>query len=301
LDSEVIYVDSKSTDNSIDRAKQFKNISIYSIIGDFNAAIARNVGAIESKGDVLFFIDGDVEIAIDFLTYVIKDSNRLIHECVAGYLDHMFYNGNWHFIERVPEGYNGSLPSKSVKQSVVGGIFLIERKYWELLGGMKTKFTINEDLDLGLRLTKMGIYITRVPHFMGLHHTIDYRNENRMWNILFSPYLKYPGMLVREHILTMAKAKHTIRRQYTAILFMITILFSLINIKFVYIIIPVYIVVFLIKVLMNTMNAATNRKNKFLYFFFRIGFQFISDLIFWYGFLTFYPKEKKLEYIKLHP
>jgi glycosyltransferase involved in cell wall biosynthesis len=299
LNYEVIYVDSKSTDDSIERARKFNNISIYLVKGDVSVAIARNIGAKESTGSILFFIDGDVEIAHDFLSYVLNESNSLIYEGAAGYLNHMFYNENWDFIKRVPQGYKSRLPSKSFKQPVVGGLYLIKKKYWELLKGFKTKYTKHEDHDFGLRLTKIGIYFTRVPHLMGLHHTIDYRNEKRMWNMLFSPDLKFSGMMVREHIFTLAMVKHTLRRQYTAILFMITILLLLTNFKLFYIAIHIYIVVFLIRVLMNTMKAATNRKNKLFYYFFRIGFQFISDLKFWYGFFTFYPKEKKMEYIKL--
>lgn len=59
---EVIYVDSKSTDNSVNVAKSYEEIKVFQIVGVCNAAIARNVGAKEAKGDILFFIDGDMEI-----------------------------------------------------------------------------------------------------------------------------------------------------------------------------------------------------------------------------------------------
>ena len=58
-DQKVIYVDSKSTDRSIDIAKEFRSITIYCITGYCNAAIDRNIGAKESKGNIFFFIDGD--------------------------------------------------------------------------------------------------------------------------------------------------------------------------------------------------------------------------------------------------
>ena len=57
-DYEVIYVDSNSTDDSIERAKKFNNIKIFRLTRDVNAAIARNLGVEKSKGDVLFFILG---------------------------------------------------------------------------------------------------------------------------------------------------------------------------------------------------------------------------------------------------
>ena len=52
---EVIYGDSKSEDDSIDRVKRFSNVSIISLTGEINAAIARNVGVNHSKGSVLFY------------------------------------------------------------------------------------------------------------------------------------------------------------------------------------------------------------------------------------------------------
>ena len=74
INYEIIYVDSASTDDSIDRAKNFNEVKIYIITGKFNAAIARNIGAKEAKGDVFFFIDGDMEILPDFLPLVYNEN-----------------------------------------------------------------------------------------------------------------------------------------------------------------------------------------------------------------------------------
>lgn len=67
---EINYVGSDSTDTSIEIAMQFKGIRIFKITGVCNAAIGRNIGAKESKGDVLYFIDGDMEIMPNFLPLV---------------------------------------------------------------------------------------------------------------------------------------------------------------------------------------------------------------------------------------
>ena len=67
---EIIYVDSNSTDDSIRVAMSFNDINVFRISGIFNAAIARNIGARESTGDVLFFIDGDMELNKEFLPSV---------------------------------------------------------------------------------------------------------------------------------------------------------------------------------------------------------------------------------------
>ncbi len=300
LNFEIIYVDSRSTDDSLERAKMFKDIVICTISGEYNAAIARNIGARESKGNILFFIDGDVELIPDFLGNIIsEDHKELKHACLSGYLEHQYYDVNWNFIDRVLESDSGSIPDKELKRAVNGGIFLIKREAWELVNGMKTKYRKNQDIDLALRLTSKGIYFIRVPYLMGLHHTVDYRNENRMWKILFSDTLKFPAVTFRDHFMNIEKLKHTARRQYTAILLLISILILPFSLPAFMILISFYSVMVLLKSLMNTKKAAMSETSRLIYFFMRIGYQLMSDLVFWYGFFTFFPREKKLVYVKI--
>ena len=91
---EVIYIDSDSTDDSIERAKKFNQIKIFQLTADYNAAIARNVGAKEAKGDVLFFIDGDMEIIREFLPKVYSVKNGLMEDFVWGNWINYFYDQN---------------------------------------------------------------------------------------------------------------------------------------------------------------------------------------------------------------
>ncbi|MDD2636668.1 MAG: glycosyltransferase, partial [Bacteroidales bacterium] len=90
-DAEVIYVDSKSTDDSLKRAKAYKQVKVFLITGECNAAIARNIGAKESKGGILYFIDGDMEIEKDFLSHAIIN-NQLRYDCFTGHLDDYLYD-----------------------------------------------------------------------------------------------------------------------------------------------------------------------------------------------------------------
>ncbi len=99
-DYEVIYIDSDSKDESIDNAKKFDRIEliIFSIINNYNAAAARNIGANESTGEVLFFIDGDMEIEPEFLKHVLNDDLSLEYQYVSGQLIQHFYDENQNII-----------------------------------------------------------------------------------------------------------------------------------------------------------------------------------------------------------
>lgn len=296
---EVIYVDSKSTDDSIERAKEFNKIKIFRINGEYNAAIARNIGAKESEGKTLFFIDADVELLPDFIPHVlINNQNELKYDCVAGYLDNIFYDEKWNFIKRAPQGYTDLKQTIISTRSVNGGIFLIKKELWGLVNGMRTKYRKNQDLDLALRLSKKGVYFTRVPFLMGLHHTIDYGHQNRMWQRVLAGNLLYPSVTARDHLLYLPKIKHTIRRQYTAILLLLFVLALIFDVlPFVFIL--SYLIMLFLKVYRNTRQAGRNKGSLLLYFFNRSLNQFISDILFWIGFIAFYPSSKKAIYKKV--
>src|SRR6056297_500012 len=95
---EIIYVDSKSTDDSIERALKFNKIKVLKLTGKCNPAIARNIGAENSSGDTLFFIDGDMEINSNFLTIIFEDNLLLSHNFISGQLKNINYNKSGKFI-----------------------------------------------------------------------------------------------------------------------------------------------------------------------------------------------------------
>ena len=124
-DSEIIYVDSKSTDGTLERIKEYNNVKTILIKGEANAAIARNVGFTESAKPNLIFIDGDMEIQADFLPLILDENKNLKYE---------FCSGNW--INYNYESFESKrLLSKKLKKEmtsnqkefVTGGLFGIKK------------------------------------------------------------------------------------------------------------------------------------------------------------------------------
>ena len=224
---EVIYVDSKSSDDSIKRARQFENIKIISLTGVCNAAIGRNIGSKESIGDVLFFIDGDMEIIPKFLPLVYNENIGLTYPFVSGQVKRYYYNYDGDFLTNSFQ-FKNTLNDEY--HYTTGGIFIVDRSLWLKMYGMDKNFRQGEDHDFALRLTKQGYPLLRKSAIIANHHTVEYINEKRMWRTILSGNVFYPNIfLLRKHFLNIYVYKGLLRANYTTlslIFFFLTSLFT---------------------------------------------------------------------------
>ena len=278
---EIIYVDSGSTDNSIEKAKEFEVVRIFKLTGNFNAAIARNVGSKEAKGDVYFFIDGDMEIKPNFLKAVYTVDSGLIDNFVSGHWINYFYDHSDKLIKRE----NLDRPVKDIIEKVTGGLFLIKKETWDMVGGMNNKFKKSQDIDLGLRLAKRGIYLLRKKEFAAIHHTISYLNPKRMWQDFFNwNHLYGRSFLYRTHLFNRHVFERVFMHDYSAILLII----SLISIVFSKV---VWLSAFLLYFTVILLRGKFNLR--------KLVFYFLRDLSVLVGFFIFFPKEPQFSYEKI--
>ncbi|MDO2947929.1 glycosyltransferase [Aeromonas simiae] len=66
---EILYVDSGSSDSSVSIAKNH-TATVYSILSDRSAAAARKIGLLNSKYEFVLFLDGDMQLDINFINEV---------------------------------------------------------------------------------------------------------------------------------------------------------------------------------------------------------------------------------------
>lgn len=284
---EVIYVDSNSTDNSIEIAKSFKGIDIFKITGVCNAAIGRNIGAKESKGNVLFFIDGDMEIMPEFLPLVYSENNGLKYNFVSGQFIDVKYTHKGEFIEKVP--YYRDLNCDKYF-STTGGIFLITRELWNLVDGMKNKYKRSQEVEFALRLSKKGFLLLRKKETIAKHYTVDYMDSKRMWKMLFGGYHFYArGLLYREHIFNKYIYKIIIRNDST---FVMLIFFTTLSIIFNC---PMLYYLYLFSIISRVL---LQREKNLLNVIIKILYHIIMDLNTIFSFFFFYPREIKKYEIK---
>lgn len=274
-DFEIIYVDSRSTDRSIQVVQQFPEVKIFLVTGHTNAAIGRNIGARESKGDVLFFIDADMEIYGEFLAGVWDSGNHTVNEdFVSGML-----------IDIV----GGKEIRRSSNTMIPGGIYIIKRELWDAVKGMRNKFRAGEDYDLGLRLIEKGYRFKRKQEIITNHYTVPMMDKSRAWKAVWNKYYFYPRCIVlRNHLFTKETYVMLWKNDKTFILLVLSILTAIIYPKAGLIAAGIYLVGVLIRSFQNI---------KFLPFLELIGFYVLTDILNLINFFTFFPKEKKEEYV----
>ena len=279
---EVIYVDSNSTDDTLKKLESFPNVQVIQITGDINAAVARNVGAEQSRGDILFFIDGDMEIQPLFHVKAFNAAGELVHPFVSGDFIDYCYDRNG---ELYREEVYFKLPEDRF-EAITGGNFIVERSCWEKLGGMKNKYRRCQDLDFGLRMSLSGVKLLRRKDIIAIHHTVSYYDEHRLWKDLFNGNQFYQkSVLYRDHLFNPSVYKFIIR-EVSLFVLVSSIVGSLIfnNVYF--------MLLFLLGIAIKSFyksNGGVSRS-----FFKRFAYYGVLDILVLIGIFVFWPSNKKI-------
>lgn len=284
---EILYIDSKSSDNSIELAKSFNKVKIILLTGNCNAAIARNIGVKESSGSSLFLIDGDMELNSDFLGCVIDKQKKLKYDYVTGQLINRHYNNK---AEPIGEEVVFKKLRRDTIEKTTGGVFIIKRKYWELLGGMKTKYYKSQDLDFGLRMAKtLNIFVVRKAEVIAYHNTLAYYNKSRVFHdIIDFKKLLFKGVLLRDHFFNKHILKRLIRMDFNLIILVFSLLLSIVSIYS----LLIYVAVIILRSITNQFLKGKNMLILLVIYLTRD----IGTLL---GFFFFYPKEQVSAFAKV--
>ncbi|MHC4996363.1 MAG: glycosyltransferase family 2 protein [Planctomycetota bacterium] len=167
----VVYVDSGSTDRSVDEARR-RGVEVVELdmATPFTAARARNEGFERMKevGEAVRyvqFVDGDCEVAPDWLSRCRAELEATPDAAiVCGMLrerhpDASIYN-------RLFEMEFNQEPGET---EWCGGIFMIRGEAFERVGRFNPSIIAGEEPELCLRLRREGMKIIRLPDVMGWH------------------------------------------------------------------------------------------------------------------------------------
>lgn len=280
---EIIYIDSDSDDDSLIRCRKFKEVKAFKLIEKYNPAIARNLGAQMSKGDIFVFLDADMTINSNFLKQVyIK--NKLIHPLVAGIAVDRILDRNRQKIREIT--YHKK--EKSHYKLITGGAFIIEKETWESVNGMDNRFVKGADPELGIRLATKGVLLLNINDLFIIHHNDKYKDGNRLTlqalnkNVLFSSMLTY-----RKNIISKYAWKRLFSNEKSLISLVISVLLSLIYFNAIWML----IYFFVLTVRLRKSNSIKIFIEKFFYYL-------IRDWVVFFGFFFYYPRDFNTSEIK---
>jgi len=194
---EIIYVDDKSTDNTLEKAQQLRNILdlkknckrylTLSVETNFPSK-NRNIGIKASKGGIIAFIDGDCIAEHDWLANLHEQFSTKVG-IVGGpiTLAHSKNTITTKAIDLVLASYLGSGGSALFYQikgdrevdEVPAGNMVVYKRLLEKFGGFDENLRYNEDSDLCYRLREEGYRIiysakARIYHFIGIDSYTDF-------------------------------------------------------------------------------------------------------------------------------
>lgn len=203
---EVIIVDSESTDNTLNIAKNY-NVKIVPILKkDFNYSYASNVGVKNSTGDIICFLSGHSVPATN--TYLEETNNVFQNDKIGGcYGDvialedgsiwEKLYNklgyikniilGKGKKVTLETEIHPGILSCSNA--SIRANIFK-EHLFADELGKKG-----GEDVEIAYRIIKDGYYIAQVPNLLVKHsHGNNFKKfikELKNWKVMYNEVIIY--------------------------------------------------------------------------------------------------------------
>lgn len=203
-DYEIVVVDDGSTDGTLDylqaNAEQFPHVITFAQNHQGPAA-ARNLGVEKAQGDTIIFIDSDLVVTENFLE---AHAAGLAQGKQQGYGDRVFTYG-WvintcNFDNPTSEPYK--VTDFSAAYFATGNVAIA--RHWLIEAGLfDTGFQLYgwEDLELGVRLKKLGLKLIKCPEAVGYHwhppfslaqipKLIDQEHQRGRMGVLF--YQKHP-------------------------------------------------------------------------------------------------------------
>lgn len=201
---EIIIVDQEST-SAISKKEQGTLKIAYFNLSKANTSSAKNKGIEESKGEIIFFFDDDIEITKNTIPAQLAQYSD---ETVVGTSGRVINDG-----EKTPK----KSAVETGKTNRMGTKFLLQ--YWstkkqaidfpygcnmsfrkstlKAAGGFDERFPkIFEEVDLGVRVSRMYGSILFVPGALAFHHKApaggtrtDIRNKKRMIYLHYGKYL----------------------------------------------------------------------------------------------------------------
>jgi GT2 family glycosyltransferase len=165
---EVIVADDASSDNSAELISSFP-CKLVKLEKHSGASKARNAGAMESSGEILFFMDADCIIDEDTLHNVQKAVSGQENTVIGGSYTLLPYDRNFFSTFQSVFIHHSEL-KRSEPDYIASHCMAMEKKIFEKSGGFPEEFLpIIEDVELSHRLRRLGCRLRMEPGIFVRH------------------------------------------------------------------------------------------------------------------------------------
>lgn len=179
---EVIVVDGKSRDKTVEKAEIYKSkIHTLEIVTSPKASLPlqRNLGASRARGEWLVFIDADSIL----MPYFLERCRKFIAEHESKLLTTWFKPDS----EKIGDVIFTLLGNLSLETLLLmkrpftpGPLTLVKRDIFDAIGGYDETHAFHEDVDFGLRLAKKGVIVQIIRETLYIWSLRRIRKEGTM-------------------------------------------------------------------------------------------------------------------------
>ncbi|MBD3202964.1 glycosyltransferase [Candidatus Woesearchaeota archaeon] len=197
LDGEVILVDSKSTDRTVEIAKKYP-IKIIQLAHnkDRCCGVGPQLGYLHSNGDFVYILDGDMTLDKDFIR---KALPYFGNNNVSGVGGNIFERSKENLAFQVRTKNHVVDKITEVEQLGMGGLY--RKDAVEKVGYFSNPyFYAYEEFDIGAKLRKKGYVLLRIPEKMIEHFGDESTSFETLVSRWKSSYLLGSGQYLRKSI-----------------------------------------------------------------------------------------------------
>lgn len=196
---EVLLVDSASTDRTIEIAKPFPiRIVTLDSTRTLTASAGRYIGQQLTKGELIQFIDGDMEIAGDWLE---KARAYMVKARDVGGITGFRHDVYSHQEQLVAEDEPDRDPQGRILDALyIGGAAMYRREALEKVGGFNPYIISREEYELGIRLRRAGYRLLRLPEQICTNYSVPLNTWEYLFHKLRSRMFSGYGQILRYHV-----------------------------------------------------------------------------------------------------
>jgi len=192
-DYEIIYVDSGSTDRSVEIANSYPAVKVVDLNDSHpSAAKARNLGVSMTTGDFIQFIDGDSALDKDWLRKALPTLNS--DESIGAVFGSIEEVGDKKSIYMKACQFDWYTPPGDYR--LCGGNALWRRSVFEKVGLFDGELIAGEEPDLCFRVRQQGYRLVCLDLPM-VKHDLDMNNFKDYWNRSVRSGIAYATIAMR--------------------------------------------------------------------------------------------------------